>query len=328
MRAILVALGVGACVVSLGQPAQPAARESVRAELDRLQKQTGLSLATTEGGKLSPVIFSTRTFAPDVQLTKDMRSEGPISPDGSRLAFKVSRKTGQMYKPPNGPEFPLYTDYLGIMRIGGDDLHEYPSLEGPVELCWSYDNALLALRAEKREAEKITSALKLLDVAAENTQDVEVLGDTTTQCWSPDRMQFVYTAEDNIKIYDVGQKTSRVLTRGSWATWAPNGEWIAFQDGNRYYAIRPSGGEKKVLFKEKGALTPLWWSPDSRFVAYESYLRFPEGMFESWWPPIEQGRLRVRRLEDNAEDWVVNLYVQAHVPQFQWIHVKAPAGSQ
>lgn len=35
--------------------------------------------------------------------------------------------------------------------------------------------------------------------------------------------------------------------------------------------------------------------------------------------PIEQEHLRVRRLDDNAEDWVANLYIEGHVPTFQWV---------
>ncbi len=66
---------------------------------------------------------------------------------------------------------------------------------------------------------------------------------------------------------------------GRYATWSPDGNWIAFFEDDGYYAIRPSGNDKKLLFKKKDALTALWWSPDSRLVAYVSR----NGFFEGRW---------------------------------------------
>jgi Tol biopolymer transport system component len=125
-------------------------------------------------------------------------------------------------------------------------------------------------------------------------------------------------------VYDKHEVKSWTLANGRHATWSPDGNWIAFLEDGAYYAIRPTGNEKKLLFKQKEALTPLWWSPDSRLVAYMSRDHFFEG---HWWPPIEQGRVRVRRLEDNAEDWVANLYIEGHVPSFRWVTVVEPERS-
>lgn len=147
---------------------------------------------------------------------------------------------------------------------------------------------------------------------------MDARGSTTSQCWSPDGKQIVYQAGDTLHLYDIEKKKSWTLTNGQAATWSPDGNYIAFLEEDGYYTIRSPGNERKRLFKKKDALTPLWWSPDSRFVAYLSRNRFFEG---SWWPPIEQGRLRVRRLDDNAEDWVANLYIEGHVPSFQWVHL-------
>ncbi len=51
------------------------------------------------------------------------------------------------------------------------------------------------------------------------------------------------------------------------ATWSPDGNRIAFLEADGYYAIRPSGSERKRLANKKDGLKALWWSPDSRFVA-------------------------------------------------------------
>lgn len=152
----------------------------------------------------------------------------------------------------------------------------------------------------------------------------ENVGEGVAQDWSPNRNQFVSQAEQTLRVYDKQTGKSWPLTKGQYATWSPDGNWIAFFEDGAYYAIRPSGSGKKLLFKQKDALTPLWWSPDSRLVAYVSRNRFFEGR---WWPPIEQGRLRVRRLEDNAEDWVANLYVEGHVPSFRWVEGMKPTSN-
>ncbi len=112
-----------------------------------------------------------------------------------------------------------------------------------------------------------------------------------------------------------------VLAKGRDATWSPDGNWIAFLDDDTYYAISPSGENGRELFKSRGALSGLWWSPDSRTVAYASRNR----LFERPLIAVDVGwvRLRVRRLADNSEDWVAQLS-DVHIPSYQWVEVPAP----
>ena len=42
----------------------------------------------------------------------------------------------------------------------------------------------------------------------------------------------------------------------------------SFFHGETYYAIHPSGEGQKKLFHKPRAVSALFWSPDSRFVAY------------------------------------------------------------
>jgi hypothetical protein len=63
-------------------------------------------------------------------------------------------------------------------------------------------------------------------------------------------------------------KTSRRLADGDSATWSPDGEWIALNKGKDYWLLDWQSGTGKVLFKQKNRLSPLWWSPDSKYVAY------------------------------------------------------------
>jgi WD40 repeat protein len=315
------AIGVVSCAVALVVFAQASPKESVRAELVRLQNQSGLTLISFEGagsdGPVYIVAFADRSL-PERQLLKEgISGVRAITPDGTEIAFEHRRNTGRTFSIPTGKELPEYRTYLGIIRRDGSNLREYTDLDEPYDLCWSPDRSVLALTVKNLKQRKDAArGLQILNLGTGSTDEVDAKGYTTSQCWSPNGKQVVYEAGGALRLYDIQDKKSRTLTNGQSATWSPDGSWIAFLGPDGYYAIRPFGNEKKLLFKKKDALTPLWWSPDSRFVAYMSRNGFLEG---HWWPPIEQGRLRVRRLADNAEDWVANLYIEGHVPSFQWV---------
>ena len=317
--------GMAICSVALVVLAQALAKETVRAELIRLQKQTGLSLVSFGGGggngHLDVVVLDNRHLT-EKQLLKENVGDGEISSDGSTIAFELRRTTGRTFSTPSVKEVPEIGRRLGIVREDGSGLREYPDLGDPYSPCWSLDKSALALTAKNLKHGKDSGqSLQILNLGDGTTEEVEAKGYVTSQCWSPSGKQIVYQADHTLRVYDVREKKSSALAEGSHPSWSPDGKWIAFFEDDCYYAIRPSGSKLKRLFKKKDALTALWWSPDSRFVAYISRNRFFEG---PWWPPIEQGRLRVRRLDDNAEDWVANLYVEGHVPSFQWVKGMAP----
>ena len=312
-------MALGAAVLAMF--AQASTKENVRAELIRLQNQSGLSLVSFEGalrnGNLYVVAFASRSLS-ETQLSREENmGEGAISSDGTEIAFERRRPIGQTVATLTGKGLPEHRNYLGIIRRDGSDLREYPDLDEPYDLCWSPDGSILALTVKNLKQGKDTArGLQILNLSTGSTEEVDAKGYATSQCWSPDGKQIVYHADSTLRVYDIRDKKSRTLANGDQATWSPDGNWIAFLEDDGYYAIRPSGNERRRLFKKKDALTALWWSPDSRFVVYLSRNRFFEG---PWWPPIEQGRLRVRRLDDNAEDWVANLYIEGHVPSFQWV---------
>jgi Tol biopolymer transport system component len=320
-RRIRLIGGTALCAAALAGFGQAPPKESVRAELIRLQGQIGLTLISFEGagneGPVYVVAFASRSL-PERQLLKEKDAEVlAISPDGREIAFQLRRKTGRTFTTRTGNHFPIYESYLGIVRRDGSDLREYPDLEEPYDVCWSPDGSMLALTAKNlRRGKDAAHGLQILNPGSATIEELDAKGFATSQCWSPDGKEIVYQAGDTLRVYDIQEKKSRTLTNGRYATWSPDGNRIAFLEDDGYYALRPSGNERKRLFRKKDALTALWWSPDSRFVAYVSRNRFFEG---SWWPPIEQGRLRVRRLDDNAEDWVANLYIEGHVPSFQWV---------
>jgi hypothetical protein len=115
--------------------------------------------------------------------------------------------------------------------------------------------------------------------------------------------KIVFENEGSIQIYDTASGKIRDLAKGVNPTWSPDGEWIAFREHDTYYAVRPTGLGKRELFHKKNVTSGLYWSPDSRIVAYVSLAGVLEGGLSL---DVETYRLRVRRLEDHSEDWVAN----------------------
>lgn len=281
-------------------------RVDVRAELVRIQAQEGLTLASFYRG-VHFVNFADRSQTQTEQPFAGgnaVEGEGVISRDGTEIAFDLYRSLGKTY--------------LGIVHLDGSGLEEFPNIAAPSRICWSSDKSSLAISVPipATQYKPLYMSLVVLRIATKETQEIGTGGYVSSQCWSPDGKQIVYEADGNIRVNDINNKESRVLAKGKYPTWSSDGRWLAFLDNDTYYAVTPSGLGRKVLFKEKEALSGLWWSPDSRIVAYLSRNGALEG------PPrlMDVGlvRLRVKRLEDDSGDWVVQLS-DAFLPNYQWV---------
>jgi Tol biopolymer transport system component len=278
------------------------AEEGVRAELARLEKQTGLTLAWYDRG-FRFVSFENRSVINGKELYFGATKSGAISRDGTEIAVQFDY-TGNL----RGPS-------LAILRPDGSHFQEHSEISGPVEICWSNDKSTLAMRVLGKPSTP-DPALQILSLDSRVTKQVDVRADVTSQCWSPDGKRIVYQADNSVRTYEVGkdQSSIRILAKGTQPTWSPDGNWIAFLDQDTYYAVRPSGDERKMLFHKKGAVSGLFWSPDSRIVAYVSQAGLLEGVITV---DMEMYRLRVRRLSDDSEDWVAD-----RAPgraQYQWV---------
>ncbi len=208
-------------------------------------------------------------------------------------------------------------DSLQAFRPGGFSPEEYPEVSG-IGMCWSHDQTKLVSTMINRSSGSVT--LGILDLNSKKTRAVAINVDqrpyVTSQCWSPDGKALVYETDSNVRLYNVGNDRADAVARGTDPTWSPDGKWIGFRDGDTYYAIRPDGSDRKELFRNRWgkAVSALYWSPDSRFVAYVRELGFLEGgaLVD------EVNQLRVRRLEDGSEERLcpnnVNWYAD-----YQWI---------
>lgn len=310
--------------------------ESARSELVELQRQTGLSLVSVGSNTIYTVSFEKRSLIRANLVSTGTLVGGYFSEDGTKIAAYLCREPGITHPTPYRTEC-LGGFVLAIMQPDGSNFHEYTGLANPYEICWSHDGSKLALMvADKRQGGHAFFGLQILDLTTGATQRIADEPDTVVgpQCWSPDDKQVVYTSSNLgghgvVSIYDVDRKTSREFSKGSRATWSPNGNWIALLDcppslwGCMYYVVSPSGGERRALFKSESA-TALWWSPDSRFVAYVN----GAGFFER--TPSQQLRemlrLRVRRLEDNSVTSFADFF-DGDTMDFQWLRNGIPASN-
>jgi Tol biopolymer transport system component len=171
-------------------------------------------------------------------------------------------------------------------------------------------------------------SLQVVDLASGRTEIIDdgLLSFVDSQCFSPDNKRLVYTVNheggiQSVRMYDTETKKSQEIASGGHATWSPDGQWIAFLScppslrGCKYYGIQTSTNERKLFF-EKDGQTGLSWSPDSRFVAYVD----PASVLER--SPLERLRemlrLRVRRLDDGAEDSFADFY-DGNIMWFDWV---------
>jgi len=259
--------------------------EAVRKQLAGLQKESGVTLAKVFLG-IGTVDFAHRSFSgTDLPPPVGEAWKGIVSPDGTEVAF--------WYRLPRSD--------LGIARRDGTMIAEYREIVDPEDYCWAPDKSKLVVRAKlaRPDMARPPTTLLIVDLRSGATREIDPNGSVSSQCWSPDSRQIVYTSSSGTRIYDLLLKSSQALTQEGGATWSPDGEWIAFPSDDGYYAIRPSGGERRLLFKKKNAYSHLLWSPDSRIVAYKTPTRNL-----TFFDPTRYYRIHVRRLDDGSDDWV------------------------
>ena len=253
---------------------------------------------------------------------------GDLSPQGDMIAFAWSYGTPLV--PGLSPNADSSVTRLAIVRRDGSGLQEFPAVRQPDRFCWSPDQTKLVVYSRVQSKGAVPSAkVYLIDLGPKTVE--EILADPvllTTQCWSPDGKQIVYAiptqagaeTPGTVVIYDFSTRQTKTLTHGTYPTWSPDGGRIAFLEGKNYYVIQPSGAERKPFFDSPNAKTGVLWSPDSRFVAYGVCCHYSSKAAES-----TLVRFYVRRLRDNAEDWVADVGDVPHAIDVHWI---APARSR
>lgn len=118
--------------------------------------------------------------------------------------------------------------------------------------------------------------------------------------WSPDGRAFVYDYHGGVSIYDLQNKTSRVIASGSNPDWSPDGHWIAFRSPEGLaYAIDPVSLQLQDLFGHRKILWGVHWSPDSHYVMLSEQFDLLSNLLH-FRNPFVMGVMTVLRIEDGA----------------------------
>lgn len=283
--------------------------EGLRAQLASLQNEVGLGLRFF-GWSVGTVDFAHRKVNYEEVPGPAARSQnGDLSPHGTMVAFSWFYSTDP------------FVSRLAIVQKDGRGLREFPVIKGPKYFCWSPDEAKLAVYSFLQNG---TSAEGRVFVVHLHSNQVEEIATgpafLTPQCWSPDGYSLVYgitalgdepRAVGKVALYSFADKTTKILASGAYPTWSSDGNSIAFLDGEDYYVIRASGNERKLFLHAAKPRTGLLWSPDGRFIAYGLCCKYD--LSTTLW------RFYVRRLRDNAEDWVADIGDIPHGRDVHWV---------
>jgi len=315
LLAALVTLGVAGTLISVASSKD----DNLRPELVSLQRETGLSLAYF-GWELFTVDFRDpkKLFSvEEIPTPVGGSQEGDLSPRGTMIAF------AWRYPPDSQSRdaiFPFTSSRLGIARRDGSDVREFEQVKLPESFCWSPDESRLAVyspypRLNRWSGGKVYVITLASGIVEQITAGAALL---TTQCWSADGHQLVYSLKgddeepsETITVYDTVEKKSRIMGRGTHPTWSADGQQVAFLVGDDYYTVPAGGGQQKLFLHAPKATTGLLWSPDSRYVAYGICCRYSSD--------TRLYRFYVRRLRDNAETWAHDVGDVPHGRDVHWV---------
>jgi serine/threonine protein kinase len=103
--------------------------------------------------------------------------------------------------------------------------------------------------------------------------DLYPKGDATSL--SPDGRRIASFRQDNIWLLDVARGVFTKFAQGVWPIWSSDGTRIAFIDNRRGFGVRvrsaDGGGGEEYLWPLMYPGTPTDWSPDGRFLLFNSF---------------------------------------------------------
>lgn len=121
--------------------------------------------------------------------------------------------------------------------------------------------------------------------------------DAVDPSWSPNskRLAFQQPSDGSIRTMDENGGSETFVTYGQAPVWSPNGQWIAYSDGNHVFKIRvnmfgePLGSPIQLTFPPNGPVfeNQLSWSNNSMTIAFHTNRGGAD--FDIWTVPASGG---------------------------------------
>ena len=157
-----------------------------------------------------------------------------------------------------------------VLRPDGSGMREVPGYPS-----WSPDGRTMAISRADGE---------LLVGSGDGSRLVALGSIPGPATWAPDRSRFGFIRDGNLWTVatdgsDARNVTALPLGGATWATWSPNGRWIAVSAGHGVWLVPPSGGDKVWLdFGRSVDVSTVVWSPDSKRLAIETFVRVSDSL--------------------------------------------------
>jgi WD40-like Beta Propeller Repeat len=136
------------------------------------------------------------------------------------------------------------------------------------------------------------ASMEIMRVGEPSTnQDVGSIG------WAPNGDSFVFDRAGKVFVYDLVSRRTLAIAEGKDPTWSPDGKCIAFRTNEgRAAAIDPITHEVRVFLGNRNILSPVQWSPDSKYVLVTEPASIAEKLFH--FDPTITASTRIYRLSD------------------------------
>jgi len=229
-----------------------------------------------------------------VQLTSGKEQYPQWSPDGKRIAYRVSRAIYVMNADGSGKVKLVDSGSSPIWSMDGKQIVysriQYPKYEiyvvnadGKNQIRLSADGAYPALSPDGKKIAYCGKRRGIFVVNADGTNEVALTNDYgTAPSWSPDGKKIAYhrlfpdsPGECEVKVMNAdGSGSRRIADYGEHPAWSRDGKRIAFLVGNSngVNVINADGTNLIRLSREQGySYRDLAWSPDGKRVAYHRY---------------------------------------------------------
>lgn len=200
-------------------------------------------------------------------------SDPQVSPDGSRIAFIVSRADWEKDK--RVPEIELVNVADGSMRSLTYNREDISDLR------WSPDGKRLAFLSEDSESKKSQIFIMPMD-GGDAVRITDSKTGVSEFSWSPDGKEIAFVAQDTVPNPEAikHHEDAFKVTENNYLVRAEVQAW-------HIWLVSAKGGTPKRLTEgswslntDQGMMTPLAWNPDGKSI---TFARFPDVWYGNLW---------------------------------------------